>query len=56
MAYCSDGYNMSICKKKWYTPKQCTYKVQWEEAVRHETEVAKAHPVNKDYTAEEFLN
>ena len=45
---------MSNYKKKWYTPEQCMYKVQWEEAVRHETEVAKTHPVNK--AAEEFLN
>jgi len=51
MAYPGDGYNY---KKKWCTPEQC--KLQCEEAVRHETEVAKAHPVNKDKSAEEFLN
>ena len=41
MAYPGDGYSMSNYKKNWYTPEQC--KLQWEEAVRHETEVAKAH-------------
>ena len=31
-------------------------KFQCEEAVRHETEEAEAHPVNKDKSAKEFLN
>ena len=54
MAYHGDEYKMSNYKKKWCTPEQC--KLQWEEAVRHETEVAKAHSVNKDKSAEEVLN
>ena len=53
MAYHGDEYKMSNYKKKWCTPEQC--KLQWEEAVRHETEVAKAHSVNKDKSGEEFL-
>ena len=53
-SYPGEGYNMSNYKKKWYTPEQ--QKLQWEEAVRHENEVTKTHPVNKDKSAEEFLN